>query len=232
MKPYEILATDDGCGIMVCLKDAMSIDQIKKKLPAGMSTLKDYFLYNFGGQRNQLYKDARKNFCRSLAGYSLVCYILQIKDRHNGNIMLDNEGRIIHIDFGFLLSIAPGKGFKFEKAPFKFTTEYLDVLGGLQSKMFKQFKKYMQQGFTALQKNADKIIVLVEMMAMGQQDLPCFAGGMEQIVKDLKHRLFPTGNIMTSQRCREFIDDLVYQSQDNWRTLMYDRIQYCCQGIN
>ena len=112
----------------------MSIDAIKKKLPSGMSTLKDYFLYNFGGQKTQLYKEARDNFCRSLAAYSLVCYILQIKDRHNGNIMIDNEGHIIHIDFGFMLSNAPGKGLKFEKAPFKFTTEYLDVLGGIQSK--------------------------------------------------------------------------------------------------
>jgi phosphatidylinositol 4-kinase len=229
LKPYEILATDSDCGIMVCLKDAMSIDAIKKKLPSGMSTLKDYFLYNFGGQRNSLYKRARLNFCKSLAGYSLVCYILQIKDRHSGNIMLDNDGHIIHIDFGFLLSIAPGKGIKFERAPFKFTTEYLEVLGGIQSKVFKQFKKYMAQGFTELQKNADKIIVLVEMMAMGQQDLPCFAGGLETIVKELKQRLFPTGRVLSKQRSREFIDDLVYPSQDNWRTVMYDRIQYCCQ---
>ena len=70
------------------------------------------------------------------------------------------------------------------------------------------------------------------MMAMGQKDLPCFAGGMEQIIKDLKLRIFPTGNILSKQRCREFIDQLIYQSQDNWRTLMYDRFQYCCQGIN
>jgi len=66
--------------------------------------------------------------------------------------MLDNLGHIIHIDFGFLLSIAPGRGIQFEKAPFKFTTEYNDVLGGLNSAKFKQFKKYMCQGFTAIQK--------------------------------------------------------------------------------
>jgi phosphatidylinositol kinase/protein kinase (PI-3 family) len=35
--------------------------------------------------------------------------------------MLDTEGHIVHIDYGFILSNAPGKGFKFEKAPFKLT---------------------------------------------------------------------------------------------------------------
>ena len=38
--------------------------------------------------------------------------------------MLDSQGHIVHIDFGFLLSNAPGKGLKFEKAPFQLTQEY------------------------------------------------------------------------------------------------------------
>ena len=44
--------------------------------------------------------------------------------------MIDDEGHIVHIDFGFLLSNAPGRGLKFEKAPFKLTVEDLEVLGG------------------------------------------------------------------------------------------------------
>ena len=36
-------------------------------------------------------------------------------------MLIDTEGHIIHIDFGFLLSIAPGGAFSLETAPFKLT---------------------------------------------------------------------------------------------------------------
>lgn len=50
----------------------------------------------------------------------------QIKDRHNGNILVDDEGHLVHIDFGFMLSNSPG-GVSFESAPFKLTRELLQV---------------------------------------------------------------------------------------------------------
>lgn len=39
---------------------------------------------------------------------------------------MDEDGHIIHIDFGFMLSNSPG-GVNFESAPFKLTRELLEV---------------------------------------------------------------------------------------------------------
>ncbi len=67
----------------------------------------------------------------------------QIKDRHNGNILVDEEGHLVHIDFGFMLSNSPG-GVNFESAPFKLTRELLQVMDsdsdGRASELFDYFK--------------------------------------------------------------------------------------------
>ena len=40
-------------------------------------------------------------------------------------MLVDKEGHLIHIDFGFMLTDAPGKGLHFETAPFKLSTDFV-----------------------------------------------------------------------------------------------------------
>ena len=94
---------------------------------------------------------------------------LQIKDRHNGNILLDNAGHLIHIDFGFMLTNSPG-GVNFENAPFKLTHELLEVMdsdgSGKPSEMYDYFKLLCIRTFLAFRKHHDRIIELVEMLSV------------------------------------------------------------------
>ena len=232
LNTYEIISTGHNSGLVEMVNDSLSIDQLKQKLN-GISLNNFYTTYFTGKQ----YETAIENLCQSLAGYSLVCYFLQIKDRHNGNILIDINGHIIHIDFGFLLSNAPGKGLKFENAPFKLTNDFVECLGGIDGVYFRRFVNYLNEGFYNIHIHRQKIIILVEMMWCGHgTGLSCFEN-KQQTIDDLKERLCPSnfnkdsyGNI-DKKDCFNFVNSLISQSVDNWRTKCYDWFQYKVQGI-
>lgn len=80
--------------------------------------------------------------------------------------MLDHQGYITHIDFGFMLYNSPGS-VGFELAPFKLPQEYLDILGGMRSPKFMEFRLLTRKAFLAIRKRSDAIINLVEIMEKG-----------------------------------------------------------------
>ena len=94
-----------------------------------------YFYHEFGAANSEEFLTAQRNFVESCAAYCVVSYLIQVKDRHNGNILLDNQGHLIHIDYGFILSCSP-KNLGFESSPFKLTPEFVEVsfCGGSSSK--------------------------------------------------------------------------------------------------
>jgi phosphatidylinositol 4-kinase len=169
LRPYRILVNSTDSGLIETVTDAISIHQLKRfYTPEGNQTipLAEHFR-RFYGVDTPAYETAVRNFVESLAGYSLVSFLLQIKDRHNGNLMLDSAGHIIHIDFGFMLSNSPGS-INAEKVPFKFTQEYLELMGGFGSPNFQYFKSLLLKGYLEARKQSEKIILLVEIMAVGE----------------------------------------------------------------
>ncbi|KLO10668.1 hypothetical protein SCHPADRAFT_856337 [Schizopora paradoxa] len=234
VRPFQIVITGGSSGLVETITDAVSIHSIKKTLYAkrltegrfGQVTLLDHFINSFGDPSSAKFARAQRNFARSLAGYSVVSYLMQIKDRHNGNILLDRDGHLIHIDFGFMLSNSPGN-IGFEAAPFKLTFDYVEVLGGTDSEAFLEFKRLFHEAFETARKHSDRIISIVELM---QRDsaLPCFAALGEQTAQQLRDRFQPKSN---AQSASEFAERLIVSSLgSNW-TRLYDSYQYYSQSI-
>ncbi|KRX00303.1 Protein kinase-like domain [Pseudocohnilembus persalinus] len=208
LKDYQIIPTSADSGIIEFLPDTQSIDSIKKKIP-GIS-LDELFKETFLQQKE--INTVQDNFMQSLAAYSIICYILQIKDRHNGNILIDSKGHLIHIDFGFILGISPG-GISFEKAPFKLTKEYATVLGGKNSDKYQKFEQLFTQGMQEIKKQENIDLIKKELNTLKEEfcDLQCFKKFDEQAFFD------------------RFLDEpskLLKDSYNNWKTTGYDLFQY------
>ena len=226
--PYEIISTGNNAGIIEVCPNSISLDELKHKTSFEPNNSLKVFYENYFGKGSKKYKKAIRNLIRSLAGYSLVCYFLQIKDRHNGNILINNEGYLIQIDFGFFLSNAPGG--EFEKAPFKLTDEVIEVIGGINSKYFQVFRKLMWKGMIAIAKHYEKIMILVEMMYCGYgKKLECFKSGDLTLTK-LRQRFRPKKD-MKKREYLALVDSLIQEALSSWRTKWYDKYQYFFEGI-
>ncbi|KAI1176871.1 phosphatidylinositol 3 [Nemania sp. FL0916] len=218
--PYRVTATAPGCGVIDVLPSSISRDMLGREAVNG---LYDYFISKYGNEDSLRFQHARNNFVKSMAAYSIISFLLQFKDRHNGNIMIDDAGHILHIDFGFCFDIAPG-GVKFERAPFKLTHEMLLVMGGnTEHQAFKSFEELCVKAFLACRPYAEKLSQIV--LLMMESGLPCFK---PESVKHFKERFVLDKN---EWEAAEFVKDLVKKSAGSYSTMVYDQFQLMTNGI-
>jgi phosphatidylinositol 4-kinase A len=230
LKTYRILSTSGSTGLIEVLVDSTSIDGLKKSegFPAE-GGLRKYMEDTYGGQGSKSFKAAQRNFMLSLCGYSIVSYLLGLKDRHNGNIMIDTRCHIIHIDFGFAFGMAPGHEFSMERAAFKLTEEYLEVMDYPNGECYKEFERLFVDGFKAARKNSQIALGLVEIM-MYQSNYPCFSGwryGNGVALRRFEKRLMlDVPDDQVEQRAL----GLVRNAQKHWGTTAYDKFQHMSNG--
>lgn len=230
--PYRILATGRTTGIIEMVRNAMSFDSLKKR--PGYSeggNLVGHFkkMSEFAADPTDALKASKKNFVSSLAAYSLLSYFFEFKDRHNGNLLLDTAGHVIHIDFGFIFGIAPGGSFSLEQGvPFKLTEEMVKVMDGLGSPLFSEFVTLFCCGFLALQEHYETFATIVDVTCQGST-FKCFEGKeSSEVISKLKERFRPELNrVDTITHAME----LIRLSYNATGTTQYDFFQYMSQGI-
>ncbi|KAM0721899.1 hypothetical protein Q7P37_002824 [Cladosporium fusiforme] len=217
--PYRVTATAPGCGVIDVLPNSISRDMLGREAVNG---LYDYFISKYGYEDSIRFQEARSNFIKSMAAYSVISYLLQFKDRHNGNIMVDDAGHILHIDFGFCFDIAPG-GVKFERAPFKLTPEMVAVMGGSGSAPFRMFEELCIKVFLAARQHVEQLSHIV--LTMLDSGLPCFK---PQTLQHFKERFVLE---KSDREAADFVRKLVHWSERSYSTAVYDYFQLLTNGI-
>lgn len=266
LNPYTIMCVGGDAGLVECLSDAKSVDELKKRTD-GFVSLRDYFERAYGppgshfvhspGQNGKLHQHthhnhvnahhendwnphtetisfdtAQDNFLRSLVGYSLVCYIAQVKDRHNANILMDRLGHIMHIDFGFVLGDTPKMGkvpLFSERAPFKLSKEFWDVLGGWDTRqggLGVKFCKMLELAFECASRHSDELAALTEATMLSLNSSPAIARATAQGVRSRLRMRGPPGSVAQIN----FILDRVNAAQTSWGTSTYDWLQRSMNG--
>ena len=214
LDPYRVTATGPGCGVIDVVPNATSRDEMGRQK---INDLRDFFLNRYGDEQSVSFQKARLNFIQSMAAYSVACHILQIRDRHNGNIMIDGEGHLVHIDFGFLFDIGPG-GMRFEPYSFKLSHEMVAVMGGPDSPGFRLFEQLVVKAFLACRPYVNEIVATCGLM-LGTE-LPSFKG--KPTLERLRERFKPD---LTEREAALHAQWLVKDAYGNMRGTLYDLIQ-------
>ncbi|PFH54176.1 hypothetical protein AMATHDRAFT_52986 [Amanita thiersii Skay4041] len=220
--PYRVNATGPGSGVIDVVPNATSRDEMGR---AKVNDLLDFFIAKYGGPDTVAFQRARLNFIQSMAAYSVACYVLQIKDRHNGNIMIDGEGHIVHVDFGFLFDIdmfLPYDllylGVKFEPNSFKLNHEMIVLMGGRNSQGYQMFQNLTVKAFLAIRPHAEQIINTVQLML--DTGLPSFKG--EPTIRRLRDRF---ALHLTDRQAADEMMHIIRNAYENIRSTAYDEFQ-------
>ncbi|AYU79292.1 PI3K / phosphatidylinositol 3-kinase [Leishmania donovani] len=145
LTPYRVIATAPNEGLVEIVPQVTTFFSVQRDV------LKYLRVYN---STAELLRQAMDRYTRSFAGYCVITFVLGIGDRHLENILITQDGRLLHIDFGYVLGNDP-KPFP---PPMKINREMVEVLGGPQSTGFTEFKLYCCSAYNTLRKHAPLLL--------------------------------------------------------------------------
>lgn len=150
--PYATLAFSSSFGCCEFVENSKAIQDIKDS-DTGPKTIRGFLEEN----KDIPIQEKIERYTKSLAGYCVMTYVLKIGDRHDNNILVTRDGRLLHIDYGYIL----GDVTKPFTPPLKLSQEMVDVIG---PDGFEQICNWAGPAFNSLRKRARLILILLELM--------------------------------------------------------------------
>ncbi|XP_026384357.1 phosphatidylinositol 3-kinase, root isoform-like [Papaver somniferum] len=200
LTPYRVLATGQDEGMMEFIPSS-SLAQILSENRSIVSYLQKFHPDEDGPFG--ITATCLDTFIKSCAGYSVITYILGIGDRHLDNLLLRDDGRLFHVDFGFIL----GKDPKPFPPPMKLCKEMVEAMGGAESQYYTRFKSYCCEAYNILRKSSNLILNLFYLMA--GSNIPEIASDPEKGILKLQEKFRLD---LDDEAAIHFFQDLINES--------------------
>lgn len=179
LTPYKVLATGHEEG-MIEFIPSNSLAQILSEHRSLVNYLQQYYPDENGPFG--ITATCLETFIKSCAGYCVITYILGVGDRHLDNLLLRDDGRLFHVDFGYIL----GKDPKPFPPPMKLCKEMVEAMGGAESQYYGRFKSYCCEAYNILRKSSNLILNLFHLMAGAS--IPAIASDPEKGILKLQEK--------------------------------------------
>ena len=148
---YNILPISHQYGYIEFVPDSATLYKIKED---DNFSIQNWLIEN---NPNSNISEIRERISKSCALYCIITYLLGIGDRHLDNIMITKDGKLFHIDFGYILGIDP----KPLSPEIRLTAEMIDAMGGVNSKYYAEFKDYCGKAYNCLRRHSSLFYILL-----------------------------------------------------------------------
>ncbi len=170
LTPYDVLPCGTKAGFVQCVSPSTTVESISNK--HGQSIPEWLAGQITNGKTTLSPAEQKQNYINSCAAYCVISYVLGIGDRHLENIMLTPDGKLFHIDFGYVLGAEPPS--KYVVAyDMKLSKEMVIGLGGRTANLL--FKQRIIECYVELRKHAQLFIDMLSLVS---------DAGIEYITRD------------------------------------------------
>ena len=201
---YNVFPVCDNCGWIEMVEKSSTLYDIKHKFN---TTLQNYIM---DLNPSLTIQDMRKRFIKTCVSSCVLCYVMGVGDRHLENILVTRDGKLLHIDFSYILGDDP----KNLKVEMKITQDMVNMLGGSGSKYFKTFKENCTQAYKKIRLRSSLWYILLSYLNFSVPSIDSFKYTESIIKNHIIERLLPGEN--DKQASMQIIDIVDRSSKTSW----------------
>ena len=174
--PYNTFVVSKNEGWIEMIPDVKSLHDINQ-----LSSLQNYILAN---NKDSNINELRRLFIKSCASNCILTYVLGVGDRNLNNIMVDKQGRIINIDYSYVLGHDP----KYESCEMRITKGMLDMIGGKNSIEYQQFKILCTSMYKEIRKYSFFWYTFMKYLIDAKPNIDTYYGSIKELRKHVEAR--------------------------------------------